>query len=58
MIAHESLEILGVIGEGVHKNDGDGDVQAKFTHLQNSLRGSHIRHLPCWLRSEGSAHKP
>jgi predicted subunit of tRNA(5-methylaminomethyl-2-thiouridylate) methyltransferase len=44
-VSHEFLNILGVVSEGVHKNDGNGHINPELRDLQNSLWSSHIWHF-------------
>lgn len=37
---------MGIVGEGVHESDGDGDVEPELGRLQESLRRRHRRHRP------------
>ena len=43
-VSHESLEILRIVSEGVHENDGNAHIKPELRDLQDSFRCSHRRH--------------
>ena len=44
-VSHEFLDILGVVSESVHKNNGNGHINPELGNLQNSLRSSQRWHF-------------